>query len=409
MYCRTLGLSASLALVANALILPPSAAFEVTDAAEVASTFHIDPNHQFAKLECRHCPYPETLNRADGSGRWTYSVENSLIFEFSTGTERDSLSINGARLFPPVFGTVPEPMYVDQIPNNIEVSTFINAEKHDAGIKLQVTGYEFRFDSAQTISENGNELLPMTLSIHSVEHIAIPPQTIRIFLIKDVEGHLAIVSVNRADETDHHAEDQGSHPGLGECHNWSVVCQIKALLKSKKHGFAASPNRPGCPKMMGRPHNINTHETRPPYMHGKPHHTMQPTHEHSGDHRHHHHHHHHHHRHGKMSHFMHMLGRTLFRVLVPILVGIAAGLATYLVGMVIGMSVALMWLKIRGRGYQRVLADEEDVADNMIKQEKSAYIAEDIAEVEGEAPPAYHDVEEKEVVEADNGAKTCRI
>jgi hypothetical protein len=247
-----------------------------------------------------------------------------------------------------------------------------------------VTGYEFRYNGAETISEAGTELLPMTLQITSVEGTAINPPSLDINVLKTAEGSLLIASFNEAQPAEAKPTDQDK-----ECNEWPLLCKWKNIMadrieKMKKMG------RPGCtkrPHPNARPGNPMEHEG----IEGKPPHRFRP-----GMPHHHPHHRPHHMGHGHRHHrFSMFVRRTFFTIFVPILIGIFAGTLTYLVGMFIGCLIAITIAKVRGQRYQPIALDEENAEEVEERGEKEEY-----AELPAyDAPPVYEEAVEKEVDE----------
>jgi hypothetical protein len=257
-------------------------------------------------------------------------------------------------------------------------------------LRLRVTGYAFHFDSAETVSEAGIELLPMTFQITSVESKPMNPPAVTINLLKDPSGRLMIASFDAKQSIEATPVKQEK-----ECKQWPLLCKWKGVMADRIENLKhMGKGRPGChkrPHGMQRPHGHHNpmeeetfkgkppHRFRPGGHHRPPHHM-----EHNGHHGHH--------------HQMHMfLRRAFFTVLVPILIGIFAGTLTYLLGMALGCFIAVVVAKFRGQRYQPIALEEEDVEEGVVEEasEKQEY-----AELPAyEAPPVYEDAPEKEVDE----------
>lgn len=261
-------------------------------------------------------------------------------------------------------------------------------------MRLRVTGYTFHFNSAETMSEAGVELMPMTFQITSIESTPMDPPSITINLLKDPTGRLMIASFDAMKTIEATPVGQDK-----ECKQWPLLCKWRGIMADRieklKH---MGKGRPGChkrPHGMQRPHGHHnpmgedTLEGKPPHRFrpggpNRPHHM-----EHNG-HRHHHGHHH------RMRMF---LRRAFFTILVPILIGIFAGTLTYLLGMALGCLIAITIAKIRGQSYQPIAleddVEEANVENNEFPNEKQEYV-----ELPAyEAPPVYQDAPEKEVVD----------
>jgi hypothetical protein len=308
-----------------------------------------------------------------------YANATQLI-DFEIGLEHTLRTDNGYQLFPPNLNEGIPSFYVTQIgPNTKEP------------LRLLVTGYTFRYNGARTVSEEGTELLPMTLQIASLEGVAVEPPVLTINVLKDTSGRLMIASVGTTQATDASPSAQDK-----DCTEWPLLCKWKSIVaerieKMKKMGK-------GCHK---GPHNPMKEDT----MEGKPPHRFRPGHPHRPHHRPHHMGHGHgHHSHGHMHVFAR---RAFFTIFIPIVVGIFAGTVTYLIGMVLGTLVAILLAKIRGQDYQRIALDEENVEEGQAETETETEDAvksqkQEYAELPAyDAPPVYEEAAEKEVDESE--------
>jgi hypothetical protein len=295
------------------------------------------------------------------------------LLDFEVGAKEDTLDIDGVQLYPPTFGFSSAPFYVTQVDPQKE---------SEEALRLRVTGYTFHYNSAETVTEAGTELLPMTFRITSIESRPVEPPALTINLLKDVSGRLMIASFQAATAVEESPIEQEK-----ECKEWPMLCKWKSILADKISGVKNSIGK-GCHKH--RPaHNPMEEET----TEGKPPHTFRPGH-HRPHHRPHHFgqngHRHHHHR-------MHMfLRRAFFTILIPILIGIFAGTLTYLIGMALGCLIAIVITKIRGHGpYERIALEDEEEDIEEPRSEKQEY-----AELPTyDAPPVYQEAVEKEVAE----------
>jgi len=319
-------------------------------------------------LECPSCAFATKEGEALS---WKQDTGSTYLLDFEVGSSEDTLDIEGVQLYPPTFGYFAAPFYATQLDPGVE----------DA-LRLQVTGYTFHFNSAETVTEAGIELLPVTFKITSIEGRPVNPPALTINLLKDTNGRLMIASFKTTQ-----AGEAGSVGSEDECKNWSMLCQWRSYLSNSINGLKSSVGK-ACHKHKSNPMAEDGVADRPPHRFrpGHPHH-----HPHNGPHhisdnyeRPHHHH-----------HSTHMfLRRAFFTVLIPILIGIFAGTLTYLIGMALGYVIAIVVAKVRGRApYERIaLGDEEEVE---YSNEKEAFIAE---LPEYEAPAVYEHVPEKEVV-----------
>ncbi|KAJ4367780.1 hypothetical protein N0V86_009902 [Didymella sp. IMI 355093] len=373
-----LGLLASLALAANAVLIPPSMAAAELGDDNALETLAINPFKRTVAVECPGCAVA-SLDGKDLS--WEKDAGNAFLLDFQVGSSEDSLEVDGVQLYPPTFAIASQPFYVTQINPKSEL------------LRLRVTGYAFHFNSAETVSEAGMELLPMTFQITSVESKPMNPPTVTINLLKDPSGRLMIASFDAKQSMEATPVEQEK-----ECKQWPLLCKWKGIMADRIENLKhMGKGRPGChkrPHGMQRPHGHHNPMEEETFK-GKPPHRFRP----GGHHRppHHMEHNGHHGRHGH-HHQMHMfLRRAFFTVLVPILIGIFAGTLTYLLGMALGCFIAIVVAKFRGQRYQPIALEEEDVEEGVVEEasEKQEY-----AELPAyEAPPIYEDAPEKEIDE----------
>ena len=291
---------------------------------------------------------------------------------FEVGSHEDTINIDGAQLFPPSFN--PQPFYITQVdPNSRD------------GIRLRVTGYQFRYNGAETVSEAGTELLPMTFQLTSVEGVDVLPPALTINVLKDTEGRLMIASFQAAQYIETAVVDKEK-----DCNEWPLYCKWKNILGHKIDNIKSGKGCNKRPHGHGRPNPMeeNTTEGKPPHRFrpGQPHPHHRPHHKGHGGH-------HHHHGHHRLRTFVR---RAFFTVLIPILVGIFAGTLTYLIGMALGCLIAITIAKFRGQSYERIALEEENVEEPEQHSEKEEY-----AELPAyDAPPVYEEAAEKEVDES---------
>ncbi|KAJ4307836.1 hypothetical protein N0V94_009595 [Neodidymelliopsis sp. IMI 364377] len=372
-----LGLFASLALAANAVLLPPSMTAAEFGDDNALETLANDPFKRSVAIECPGC----AVATVDGKTlNWESDAGNAFLLDFEISSHEDSLELDGVQLYPPTFEIASQPLYISQI----------NPKSEDT-VRLRVTGYTFHFNGAETVSDAGLELLPMTLQITSIESLPMEPSSLTINLLKDTAGRLMIASFDATK-----AVATTPIENQKECKQWPLLCKWRGVMADRiEHLKHMGKGRPGChkrPHGEHRPHGHHNpmeeetfkgkppHRFRPGGHHGPPH----PM-EHNG-----HRHHGHHHR-------MHMfLRRAFFTILVPILIGIFAGTLTYLIGMALGCLIAITIAKFRGQGYQPIaLGDDVEEANVEFASEKQEY-----AELPAyEAPPVYEDAPVKDVVE----------
>ncbi|KAF2792982.1 hypothetical protein K505DRAFT_325791 [Melanomma pulvis-pyrius CBS 109.77] len=337
-------------------------------------TLAVNPFKRTIALECPGCAFASLDGKALS---WTQNTGNSFLLDFEVGAREDTLNIGGVQLYPPSFSYFAEPFYVTQV------------DPHsDTPLRLRVTGYTFHYSHANTVTEAGTELLPMTFRVTSIESKSVDPPALTINLLKDVNGRLMIASFQTAK-----AEEASPIEEEKDCKEWPLLCKWKSILSDKYDGIKKSAGK-GCHKQKGNPMEHETIHGKPPHRFrpgGRPH--NRPQHEDQDDNeghtRHHGHRHHSHHR-------VHMfLRRAFLTIFVPILIGILAGSLTYAIGMALGCLIAMLVAKARGRAAYETVAQEDDDEDTAEGDEKVAY-----AELpDYEAPPVYEEAAEKEVVD----------
>jgi hypothetical protein len=286
--------------------------------------------------------------------------------DFDVGNQEDSLNIDGVQLYPPTFKYFAQPFHISQINPDGE------------NLPLRVTAYNFHYTSAETISEAGIELIPMTFQITSIEGKSVDPPALTINLLKDPNGKLMIASFTMAKT----GEDSQANTEKS-CKEWPMLCKWRAIMADRINGMKSHMGKPGCHKHKG---HLMAEET----IEGKPPHRFRPGHPHHRP----------HHMQGHAGHGHHrahmMLRRAFFTILIPILIGIFAGTLTYLIGMALGCIIAIVMAKIRGRSvYDSIAQDEEESDDFEECDEKEEY-----AHLpEYDAPPVYEETVEKEIAE----------
>lgn len=278
------------------------------------------------------------------------------------------------QIYPPHFGSsLFESFYITQInPDNPEVEL----------LRLRVSGYRLDYNSAQTVTEGGIELLPVTFHIQNIEQEAVNPPALAINLLKDSQGRLMIASIDTAPEQP--TEEK-------ECEDWPLLCKWRANVAEKFNSIKNSM-RKGCHK--NKAHGMQQDGAEEQMGH-HPHHELEHT---EGEGHPHHRHGHHGHHGGHHHHRMHMfLRRAFFTILIPILIGVIAGTITYLIGMALGCVIAIIVAKARGRrAYQPVsLEDGDDEEQVEQRGEKDGFV--ELPEYD--SPPVYEEAAEKEVVD----------
>ncbi|RMZ73609.1 histone H4 [Pyrenophora seminiperda CCB06] len=338
-----LGVFANLALAASAMLIPSTMTEDLGDD-HAFETLAINPPQRSVALECPGCAF---ATKEGDSLKWKADAGNAFRLDFDVGADEHTINLDNYQLFPPSFRLPFQPYHVTQV-----------GPGDEEGLRLRVTGYEFRYDGSETISEAGTELLPMLLQITSVEDTPVKPPALQINVLKDADGRLMIASFNEAQIQPSPATPTEDDK---ECNEWPLYCKWKSIMEDRleqlKH-MGGRP-RPGC---HGRPHPTSPRPNNPM----------------------------------EHDHFSMAARRAFFTIFVPILIGIFAGTLTYLVGMALGCLIAITVAKFRGQSYQPIALDEEyaerveAAQDGDEKEVLPAY----------EAPPVYEDAA-ADVKEAD--------
>lgn len=270
-------------------------------------------------------------------------------------------------------------MYVHAAPPNTDPAQYLEENPNLPG--LQVNEYVVVLDNLETVSDDGFELLLLTVSLNQIENKRVN-QGIRILLGKDAEGKLSIVNYQPVNDEEEHAipsphksDESGNDASAGElCASSAhpLLCKWRQIIIAKIRVMKA-----GIKKHHGKPCGRPSRLHRPKeYQHGR----------------------HRHHHHGHNRHRLHPFVKFL---IIPI-IGFAVATAIYFMGWFVGTSVAFIYLffaRSRRNGYSRISLNENDMetpgdddGDESLKDGKDLYMVEDIEAVEGEAPPLYTEV-----------------
>ncbi|TLD36033.1 Phosphatidylinositol 4-kinase [Venturia nashicola] len=392
----TLGLIATLATAAQAIMIPPNVALESLGNHGMGHLHFHDPHSKIMVVDCAGCAFaqPSTEN---GGRTWVQGVENRLYLNISVGARPETLELNGVQFYPPVMSLETEPPvpYIAQVPATASLVDIKSDPTKYTSNPLRLTSWLFQASSSQTV-ESGEEILNIRIQLSALESQPINVPEIIVHALKNMEGQLMLLKVETGME--------GPQGTLEDCHEWPLLCKWRAVIASKFHGLKGGfkgRKGHGCHNgkgmMGGRPHHainrppptnmhhgpnshhdgagpMDEHRGPPPSHHGKPHH---------------------HGHHNKAHRVLHVIGRLLVTVFVPIVLGVAAGMITYLLGMFLGFIVAFSWAKVRPVGrYQSVALAEEDIEAPRDSMDKTDYVDE---KVDVEAPPQYAEVEGKEI------------
>ncbi|KAF2085436.1 hypothetical protein K490DRAFT_46363 [Saccharata proteae CBS 121410] len=380
----TVGLSATLALAARAsAFLIPSTAEGIAEALPEAELGFIDPTNQIITVDCPGC---EFAGSQDEDLVWVQGIQNSLLLNFSVGSDEHSVELNGVQLYPPPMPNEIQLIPVYQVRSDTPLTDIRSNIGKYTDKPLRISSYGVEIAPAATAA-SGVEVIPMTLILSALEGHDITVPALSIKLLKSPEGSLQILPISALPPPDKGPMDDENK----ECNDWRVLCKWRSIIADRVAAMKASLEKAkgGCMKGMkgahGRPGGKPHHR---PEGEGRPH--SRPADIKDEDERPHHHPHRphgvfRHHRQGPLSRFFHMV----WRIMVPVMMGVAFGALVYVCGWMTGALIALVWIKVRGmrasrRGdYQSVALDEEDVEGK------------EAVEIPAEAPPVYM---EKEVV-----------
>ena len=382
MLARSLGVFASLAIAASSVLIPPSVAGVDNSLSDEIWSF--DPSRKHVVLECDSCP--STFFDKE-SGDLTFYERNESVYyvlSFTTSEDQDALFVQDSyQLYPPVLA----PITLDDL--TIEQRD----TPEDDGFPVRVTSFTLQLPGADTVSEEGYELLHMTFQIIAINGRDMNPPAIDIYVIKDIDGRLTIASLKTSENI-----YSSLKPHTKSCEQWPLLCKWKSMLADKVNGLKSS-GRKGCGKFKGKPNEIDGfHGKLPGHLrpgfqhmphveedgpHGRPHHGHGHGHGHG--------------RHGKGNHgVQRFFRRAFFTVLLPILVGIFAGTLTYLIGMALGCVIAMVIAKVRGQDAYVSLPQDEEQNDGKTGGDSEKEVYSELPQYE--APPVYEEATEKEVV-----------
>jgi hypothetical protein len=384
---QSLGLCASLAVAASAIMIPSTVSLErLPPSNKHGSLSLVDPYTQMLQVGCPGCAFAQSTEAGDGF-IWTQGVENNLLLNISVGSQPETLELNGVRFYPPILSLTTEPPvpYISQVPAGHSLAELRKNADTFTTKPLRLTSWSFHAGTSHTVNESGEEILTIVLQLNALERQPVSVPDITITALKNTDAQLMLLKIEtlQRPKTAHKCKDN----------EWPVLCKWRGIIADRLQGFRSKGMGMGCHKrphgFHGRPshnmhHGANSHhDGAGPMEHHRPNHGMYGGHR--GGHRHHHHH------HSKVMSLVRVFGSILF----PVILGIVAGMVTYLIGMTLGAIVAFIWLKVRPeRQYERVaLGDDEEDDFEGGDVEKMAFVQEQSVM----APPVYVEVEAKEL------------
>ncbi|KAF1816335.1 hypothetical protein P152DRAFT_446002 [Eremomyces bilateralis CBS 781.70] len=388
MISRTVGLSAAaFALAANAFLLPPDVTIEgISSSGSPGALGIVDPYTQLLKVPCPGCQF---ARMTENGLVWDQGGEQSLLLNISVGSDPTTLEMNSVQFYPPEMSLslMPAMPAVPHVASSVSIDD-IRANPNDyISSPHPITSWSINAISADTVSEDGHELIEIEVQVSSLAGAAVNVPRIEINAIKDPEAQLMIAGIKVADP---------SKPR--ECHTHPLICRWRDIVMNKAHAVGnkiGSMCHGGGKGPHGKPPGVDRVFRPGTNMHHGPHS------HHDGAGRHHMQHGpHNHHGHKHANRFLHAIKWIVLVLVVPFLVGASAAAATYILLVAIGYGVAAVWNSVRRsrRGAYRSVALEDDEESEVYGKEDEAATENaklDVNEA-GEAPPRYVDAVEKE-------------
>lgn len=452
---RTVGFAATCSLVANAFLLPPSIE-SAQDGPSGLSIATLNPTSQVVQLECSSCVFPSTQEKVEDveaeDGDIVFVAQggaNSLLLNFTITDDGQAMGLNGVNIFPPNFDMDLRDLVVAQVPSSASIADVIEGRVNST--PLRVSGSGIRVDGAYAASRFGDEVVPVTFEIMSLENQPMTINEVSIKLLRSKDGELMILSAAPVENTagildalpfpmsDRPHRPPPPHEDCAMLP--AFLCDWKHTIESKIPGHKNGGKHGGCkgrkdreghrvaghrrphfgspgmeeehdmempdmeehdgidkPDMDDRPehhglaHDMRPHEPHgPPGRHG-PHGPHGPHEHHRGPHGHRMHHHRHHH-------FLHSFIKGLVAILIPVMAGITVGMFVSLVGLLVGRLIGFLWITF-ARGGRRGNASVvlRDDAVEIGETEKLLVVDEEATEPLPvyENAPAYEECEKEE-------------
>ena len=402
MHFNTFLSTATLALTANAFLLPAEIADEVQAAQAKAAHLVpslLRPNSQSFTLDCSSCPFALKSER-HGVHEWTNDVQSDLQMDFAV--QNNHLTLNGKPFYPVTSKDLPGELLVHQTKKESESEKTL--EGYNGDLKLSYT-----LEIPQPVEVDGYQVATVTMSILGLDGEMVRVDDVKIKAIKATDGSVSSFNDKSPTCFSNETSTQLSLTSIesipaspndpdAQCTNMmcrvmtklgAVVAKARAKAASAAAATASTAKKVKCfcMRLAGHPAAINgdgktTH--LPTHNHVRPGH-FGDSHRGPGMH------HGAHHRHG----FVHSalaLARRLFTfVLLPVMIGVAVGITASAVGMLIGQAVVFLWLKFRRSG-----SNHQGVYEVVESEDKE----EGLPAYDAEGLPAYTDMEdEKKQVE----------
>lgn len=351
-----LSTTASLALTANAFLIPQEIAEDVqaakAKAAEVVPSL-FNHNSQSLDLDCSSCPFALTTER-HGAREWKNGIESDLHMRFAA--EQKHLTLNGEPFYPVTIQDLPGALHAAQ-----------TKKGRDEGVDVKLS---YTLEMEHEKAADGNELVTVTMSVLGIENQMINVDNIEIKTIKEADGSVGLPWFTYSiDHTNFAIIIQLSlvsitpipaSPSDPDANCTNMMCRVvaklgsairkaKAKAASAAAATAATANKVKC-FCMRCFHRLAGHTAAVP---GEGQSTHLPTHivtrpghfgaGHSESDM--------HHGHGHHKGFLHsVLGfaRHLFTfIILPVMVGVAVGITASAIGMCVGQAVVFLWMRYR--------------------------------------------------------------
>ncbi|KXL48099.1 hypothetical protein M433DRAFT_505821 [Acidomyces richmondensis BFW] len=411
---RTVGILSTCALGASAFLIPPGVAPASDTRPDGLSMSIIDPKKQIVTIPCPQCAFSMQEEKVESEGDhdelfWIQGGANNLVLNFTVSEDGRLLRLNDMPVYPVLGGMhdfgllsvkqVPADAVLDDVASGLVRST-----------ELVVTGLDVGAGETQSLSPNGDMLVPVKVKIIDLEFQPMRLPEIQVKLLKTGEGELLIMETTMTETPDDMETPLPDLNGMpddmafevhrpfhGPPHHFdrhkecsmlpAPLCKLKSIIESKidhmmEHGPGSGRMGRPCPggksrpegnKLPGhiKPHfDISGEEGRPRSHHGRPHHTR-PYGPHHGGRAYHFHH-----------HFLRAFAKGLVAVLIPVMAGITVGMTVSLIGLIVGRLVGFAWIKFarRGRRGPASITAQESIVE---EGEDKAMLA------EMEAPPVY--------------------
>jgi len=117
---HSLGLCASLAALAQAIMIPSTVSLESisTTGGKHGSLALVNPYTQVLQVGCPGCMFAQSTTEREEGFMWQQGVDNNLMLNISVGSQPETLELNGVRFYPPILSLTTEPPvpYISQVP-----------------------------------------------------------------------------------------------------------------------------------------------------------------------------------------------------------------------------------------------------------------------------------------------------